>query len=180
MREYGHAMGNSMGNLKEYWDVINADSSIVGAAIWDWVDQGIAKPIDGSALRPSSSLQLQSDEFWAYGGDFGDKPNDGNFVLNGLIGPDRTPHPHYYEVQYFYQPIDFKRVEDKVHLINRDQFTALDEYDYTYEWVADGKVVAEGKAMLSGEELSVSPCHAEGELFLNIWCRLRGFPSFHT
>ena len=173
MREYGHAMGNSMGNLKEYWDVINADSSIVGAAIWDWVDQGIAKPIDGSALRPSSSLQLQSDEFWAYGGDFGDKPNDGNFVLNGLIGPDRTPHPHYYEVQYFYQPIDFKRVEDKVHLINRDQFTALDEYDYTYEWVADGKVVAEGKAMLSGEELSVSPCHAEGELFLNIYARLK-------
>ena len=62
-------MGNSMGNFKEYWDVIYADSSIAGAAIWDWVDQGLAKPKDGGKMRLSSSLELMDDEFWAYGGD---------------------------------------------------------------------------------------------------------------
>lgn len=132
-REYAHAMGNSMGNLQEYWDVIYNDSSIAGAAIWDWVDQGLAKPIDGSPLRLSSSLSLQNDEFWAYGGDFGDMPNDKNFNINGLIAPDRSPHPHYYEVQHVYQPISFVSEGDSIRLINRDQFTFTDEYDITYE-----------------------------------------------
>ena len=133
MREYAHAMGNSMGNFQEYWDVIYADSSICGAAIWDWVDQGIAKPIDGDALRPSSALSLQKDEFWAYGGDFGDKPNDGAFCINGLIAPDRTPHPHYYEVQHVYQPLTFIREGDDIRIINRDCFTDPSEYDITYD-----------------------------------------------
>ena len=133
MREYAHAMGNSMGNFQEYWDVIYADSSICGAAIWDWVDQGIAKPIDGDALRPSSALSLQKDEFWAYGGDFGDKPNDGAFCINGLIAPDRTPHPHYYEVQHVYQPLTFIREGDDIRIINRDCFTDPSEYDIAYD-----------------------------------------------
>ena len=131
MREYAHAMGNSMGNLQEYWDVVYADSSICGLAVWDWVDQGIAKPIDGSPLRPSSKLQKEEDEFWAYGGDFGDKPNDGPFCINGLIAPDRTPHPHYYEVQYVYQPLKFVYEDGNVRIINRDFFTDVDEYEYT-------------------------------------------------
>jgi beta-galactosidase len=133
MREYAHAMGNSMGNFQEYWDVIYADSSICGAAIWDWVDQGIAKPIDGDALRPSSALSLQKNEFWAYGGDFGDKPNDGVFCINGLIAPDRTPHPHYYEVQHVYQPLTFIREGDDIRIINHDCFTDPSEYDITYD-----------------------------------------------
>lgn len=150
-REYAHAMGNSMGNFQEYWDVIYADSTIAGAAIWDWVDQGIAKPIDNSPLRHSSSLTLQKDEFWAYGGDFGDKPNDNHFVLNGLLNPDREPHPHFYEVQYVYQPIDFYLDEKgEIQKINRDFFTSLDEYDYTTETVGEG-----------GEEL------------LNVYARLK-------
>ena len=128
-REYAHAMGNSMGNFQEYWDVIYADSSIAGAAVWDWVDQGIAKPIDGSSLRPSPSLKLQKDEFWAYGGDFGDKPNDGNFCINGLIDPDRVPHPHFYEVQYVYQPLSFVREGNGFRTINHDLFTPLSDYD---------------------------------------------------
>ncbi|MDO5481462.1 MAG: glycoside hydrolase family 2 TIM barrel-domain containing protein [Bacteroidaceae bacterium] len=139
MREYTHSMGNSGGNLQEYWDVIYSDSSICGAAIWDWVDQGIAKPIDGSPLQPSTSIQLQNNEFWAYGGDFGDQPNDGNFCLNGLIAPDRTPHPHYYEVRYTYQPIAFQMDSSgQVKKINRDYFTSLDEYEYTQEVTGDG------------------------------------------
>ena len=153
MREYAHAMENSMGNLQEYWDVVYADSSICGLAVWDWVDQGIAKPIDGSPLRPSSKLQKEEDEFWAYGGDFGDKPNDGPFCINGLIAPDRTPHPHYYEVQYVYQPLKFVYEDGNVRIINRDFFTDVDEYEYTYEFLADGKVRETGGLTLQGNTL---------------------------
>ena len=129
MREYAHAMGNSCGNLQEYWDVIYADSSICGAAIWDWVDQGLY-PMDNGKLRidnyPSSIINYP----FFYGGDFGDKPNDGPFCINGLIGPDRKPHPHYYEVQYVYQPLQFVRDADgTIRLINRDCFTDPSEYE---------------------------------------------------
>ena len=138
MREYAHMMGNSGGNLTEYWDIIYADPSIAGAAIWDWVDQGIAKPIDGSPLKyKGSSLALEEGEFWAYGGDFGDMPNDGNFVINGLLAPDRTPHPHYYEVKHVYQPLKFELLKEDeedgyayVKVSSLDYFTGIDEYDY--------------------------------------------------
>ena len=127
MREYAHAMGNSMGNFQEYWDVIYADSSICGAAIWDWVDQGI--------VMKESGL-----EYWAYGGDFGDKPNDGPFCINGLIAPDRTPHPHYYEVQHVYQPLTFMLDGDHLRIINRDRFTDPSEYDITCDTIViDGE-----------------------------------------
>ncbi len=143
-REYAHAMGNSLGNFREYWDVIYADSTIAGAAVWDWVDQGIAKPVDGSPLRPSSSLPLAPDEFWAYGGDFGDNPNDRNFCLNGLIGPDRVPNPHFYELRHIYQPIWFSLEGDSIRLFNHDSFTPLDAYDYRYSLTVGGKKIAEG------------------------------------
>ena len=145
MREYAHMMGNSGGNLTEYWDVIYSDPSIAGAAIWDFVDQGIAKPIDGSKLSyKGSGLALENGEFWAYGGDFGDMPNDGSFVINGLLAPDRTPHPHYYEVKHVYQPLKFEllNVDEeecyayvKVH--NLDYFTDLTEYDYDFRIMFD-------------------------------------------
>ena len=125
MREYAHAMGNSMGNFQEYWDVIYADSSICGAAIWDWVDQGLL--IRGDAANK---------QYFAYGGDFGDKPNDGAFNINGLIAPDRTPHPHYYEVQHVYQPLQFVREADgRISIINHDSFTDPSEYDITYDTI---------------------------------------------
>ena len=124
-REYAHAMGNSMGNLQEYWDVIYADSSIAGAAIWDWVDQGIAKEENGI-------------KYWAYGGDFGDYPNDGNFNINGLVGPDRKPHPHYYEVQHVYQPLTFTLDHESLHIVSREYFTDPGEYDITCDTVSFG------------------------------------------
>ena len=137
MREYAHAMGNSCGNLKEYWDVIYADSSIVGAAIWDWVDQG-----------------LQRDGYFAYGGDFGDKPNDGPFCINGLIAPDRKPHPHYYEVQYVYQPLQFVRQDNgRINIINRDSFTDPSEYEITYDTLRyDSEVVLNVAAHLKEDK----------------------------
>ena len=136
MREYAHMMGNAGGNLKEYWDVILADSSIAGAAVWDWVDQGIAKPVDASPLRyKGHGLELEDGEFWAYGGDFGDMPNDGNFVINGLLAPDRTPHPHYYELKYIYQPLKFALTSDStIQITGIDAFTGLDEYRYELEF----------------------------------------------
>lgn len=173
-REYAHAMGNSMGNFKEYWDVIYADSTIAGAAIWDWVDQGLAKPIDGSPLRPSASLSLGDDEFWAYGGDFGDKPNDANFCINGLIGPDRVPNPHFHEVTYVYQPIWFSLDGDGIKLTNLDSFTPLDSYDYRYEILTDGVKTAEGSLALAGDRLNLPPVATPNAgTWLNVYACLR-------
>ena len=143
-REYAHAMGNSMGNMKEYWDVIYADSSIAGAAIWDWVDQGLAKPKDGSKMRLSSSLELMDDEFWAYGGDFGDKPNDGNFCINGLVAPDRKPHPHYYVVKHVYQPIHFSMIDGKIIKKIMDPTVDVDDFDYA----TDTTIVSNEKTII--------------------------------
>ncbi len=134
-REYAHAMGNSVGNFKDYWDVIYADSSIAGAAVWDWVDQGIALSVNDKKLntdRYSSRLAKEDDEFWAYGGDFGDQPNDGQFVHNGLMSPDRTPNPHMHEVAYVYQPIHFSLGSDgTVKWESVDPFVDVNDYDYS-------------------------------------------------
>lgn len=172
-REYAHAMGNSMGHFKEYWDVIYSDPSIAGAAIWDWVDQGIAKPIDGSQLRPSSSLSLGEDEFWAYGGDFGDRPNDANFCINGLMGPDRIPNPHLNEVRHVYAPIWFIRDGETIRLQNNDSFTPLDAYDYRYELLAGGRKVKEGKMTLHGDALDLPEYNVDDEgIWLNVYACL--------
>ena len=144
MREYAHAMGNSVGNLQEYWDVIYADSSICGAAIWDWVDQGLSLPLTPSDWRGNPDVEKTSpsggrlEGAFLYGGDFGDKPNDGPFCINGLIAPDRKPHPHYYEVQHVYQPLQFVNEGGRVRIINRDSFTNYDEYDISYDTLRYG------------------------------------------
>ena len=144
MREYAHAMGNSVGNFQEYWDVIYNDSSICGAAIWDWVDQGIEPfdnlPLDNSAHGNSKIVNSKIVKY-NYGGDFGDQPNDGPFCINGLVAPDRTPHPHYYEVQHVYQPLQFVREADgTIRIINHDSFTDPSEYDITRDTVTiDGE-----------------------------------------
>jgi beta-galactosidase len=162
-REYAHAMGNSMGNLQEYWDVIYADSSIAGAAIWDWVDQGLLKK-DGDV------------EYWAYGGDFGDKPNLGAFCINGLLAPDRKPHPHYYEVQYVYQPLQFVQEGDSICIINRDYFTGIDQYEYYCEVYHNGELVSGELARVKGNKFEIPYPYFpynEPELILNVYARLR-------
>lgn len=160
MREYGHAMGNSMGNFMEYMQVIDADSSICGAAIWDWVDQGIATPIQANGQQStvkdsfSSTLSKTDEEFWAYGGDFGDKPNDGNFCCNGLIAPDRTPNPHYYQVKYGYQPISFEYQNESGQWTkkSRDPFISVDDFDYTEKRdTIDGEIFSTISAVLKND-----------------------------
>ena len=162
-REYAHAMGNSMGNLQEYWDVIYADSSIVGAAVWDWVDQGLVKK-DGGI------------EYYAYGGDYGDKPNLDAFCINGLLAPDRTPHPHYYEVQYVYQPLQFVREGDYIKIINHDYFTNIDEYEYYCEVYHNGELVTGELARVKDDKFEIPyPYYPynEPELIVNVYARLR-------
>ena len=180
MREYAHMMGNSGGNLKEYWDVIDADPSIAGAAIWDFVDQGIAKPVDGGSLKyKGSGLALEEGEFFAYGGDFGDKPNDANFVLNGLVAPDRTPHPHYYEVRHAYQPVLFDRVDARsIKVTSRDLFTEPSEYEYSYTLLSQetGDKILSGFLTVDTDNMLRIPLtmFAKGRYLLNVAACLVG------
>ena len=133
--EYAHAMGNSVGNLKEYWDAIRSHKRLIGGFIWDWADQGLRKKSpDGK-------------EFWAYGGDFGDKPNDGNFCCNGLVQPDRKPNPSLYEVKKIYQRIHVLPVDilsGKFRIYNEYDFLNLDFADIRCELTADGRVIKGG------------------------------------
>ena len=167
-REYAHAMGNSMGNFQEYWDVIYADSSIAGAAVWDWVDQGL----DINSLRVNSQMVN-----YLYGGDFGDQPNDGPFCINGLVAPDRTPHPHYYEAQYVYQPIQFVQEGDSlIRIVNRDSFTAIDAYEYYLEIYHNGELVTGQLARVNDGRFEIPYPYFpydDPELILNVYARLR-------
>ena len=123
--EYAHAMGNSLGNFKEYWDVINANDCLVGGCVWDWVDQGIrARRVDPKSnplMMPAQvSPFAKSKWFYAYGGDFGDFPNDKNFCINGLVNPDRKLNPHIHELKKVYQyvkiiPVDLRKGIFKIH-----------------------------------------------------------------
>ncbi len=145
--EYAHAMGNSVGNLQDYWDVIEQYPSLQGGFIWDWVDQGLRH-------RTGNGL-----EFFAYGGDFGDKPTDGNFCLNGLVQPDRRPNPSLNEVRKVYQSIRTRAVnarEGQFRVRNGFFFHDLGAYEITFELLADGKVIDSGVqrpiALAPGEE----------------------------
>lgn len=189
MREYAHVMGSSGGNLQEYWDVIYADSSIAGAAIWEWNENGLPKPKDGSSLKLTlhpDDCSLLENEFWAYGGDFGDTPNDGNFCIRGLVTTDRKPNPHYYEVQKVYQPINFKLLYNQgmeVEITNRFDFLSLQELDFEYEYTVNGKAFQKGTFrcdnILPGSTGSIqlsSPQVSDtvsAEICLNIYSRLK-------
>lgn len=138
--EYSHAMGNSSGNLWDQWKAIYKYPNLQGGWIWDWVDQGLlVKDVDGR-------------EYYAYGGDFGkDMPSDGNFLCNGLVNPDREPHPAMAEVKYAYQNVGFEAVDVSggvFKVTNRFYFTNLKDYMLSYSVEANGKVVKGGKMSL--------------------------------
>ena len=124
MCEYAHAMGNSCGGLQNYWDTIYKYPQLQGGCIWDWVDQGLL------------TQDAQGHEFYAYGGDFGENmPSDDNFCINGLVDPDRKPHPQLAEVRKVYQPIKIEMVDPdslKFRIINRFDFSNLNEYTLLY------------------------------------------------
>lgn len=135
--EYSHAMGNSSGNLWDQWKAIYKYPNLQGGYIWDWVDQGILMK------------DKQGNSYWAYGGDFGvNMPSDGNFCCNGIVGPDRKPHPAMSEVKYVHQNVAFEAVnipEGVYKVKNRFYFTDLYKYRICYELRANGKKVKGGE-----------------------------------
>lgn len=140
--EYAHAMGNACGNLEEYWEVIDSSPRIIGACVWDWVDQALRKTSD-EPPGPDGKKQW----FYAYGGDFDDTPNDGNFCCNGLVLPDRQVTPKLLEVKKVYQPVAVAPVDlasGTIRVKNKLAFVNLDRYDGFWTLAEDGRAAAEG------------------------------------
>ena len=125
--EYSHAMGNSNGSLDWQWEYIYAHKQLQGGFIWDWVDQGL----------------YDKERGWTYGGDYGENaPSDANFCCNGLVNPDRDPHPGFYEVKHVYQDVSIRAVDARsglFEIFNRHYFTDLSRYTVKYWVERDGK-----------------------------------------
>ncbi|TDG36194.1 DUF4981 domain-containing protein [Pedobacter changchengzhani] len=131
--EYAHSMGNASGNLIDYWKAIESTNFFMGGAIWDWIDQAMY-----------SYDKTTGEKYLAYGGDFGDKPNDGMFVMNGLIFADLTPKPQYYEVKKVYQNVGVKWADSanrKIEIFNKNYFSSLSNYDIKWTLFENGKAV---------------------------------------
>jgi len=173
--EYAHAMGNSVGNLQDYWDLIEKYPVLQGGFIWDWVEQGIL------------TKDAQGHKFWAYGGDLGSDtlPTDGNFCCNGIIQADRTPKPALFEVGKVYQNIGFKAVNmtsGEIEIINKHSFTNLSEFVFNWEVVADGQVLKSGEitnldlAPKTSKKITLDiaiETKPATEYFLNIYAKLK-------
>ena len=168
--EYAHSMGNSLGNLQDYWDAMESTNFFCGAAIWDWVDQAIW------TYTPDGT------RYMGYGGDHGDWPNDGMFCMNGIILPDFTPKPQYFEVKKVYQNVGVKAdfEHNAVKVFNKNYFTSLQGYQITWTLVKDGEPVKRGEFIadrrIQGPRqekmyrlpFEVKNLKEEGEYFLNV------------
>jgi beta-galactosidase len=146
--EYSHAMGNSNGSLADYWAAFRQHRGLQGGFIWEWVDHGIRR------------IGEQGRAYWAYGGDFGDHPNDANFVCDGLVWPDRAPHPALYEHKYLIQPVRVDLVDaarGTLRIVNCQHFRDMSWLRGTWELAVDGVVVRAGDL----PELPVGPGGAQ-------------------
>ncbi|OEJ99034.1 glycoside hydrolase [Flavivirga aquatica] len=135
MCEYAHAMGNSIGSLGDYWDYIRANPNLIGGFIWDMIDQGLER------------TNKNGEKFYAYGGDFGDEPNDENFCINGVFSPDRKPNPHAWECKYIFQPFSFEDKDVKngeIRVVNRFSFSNLSNYEVRWKLSENGKDLQSG------------------------------------
>ncbi|MGC1204993.1 MAG: glycoside hydrolase family 2 TIM barrel-domain containing protein [Flavobacteriaceae bacterium] len=136
--EYAHAMGNSLGNLQDYWNVIEANRTMQGGFIWDWVDQGILTQNEAG------------ENYWAYGGDLGGAhlQNDNNFCLNGIVNPDRTAHPALFEAKKVYQNMKISHISTStlgtIEIKNMYDFTNLNTLDFSWQLLENGVQVAFG------------------------------------
>ena len=133
--EYAHIMNNALGNLADYWEAIESSDRILGAAIWEWCDQGLYKT-NAAGVR-----------YVAYGGDFGDQPNDGLFIVKGVVFADRTPKPCYYEVKKVYQEVGVKSctVPGEIEVFNKYFFKDLSGFDLSWRVEKDGCAIDQGK-----------------------------------
>lgn len=180
--EYAHAMGNALGNMKEYWEEIYSHPRLLGGFIWEWADQGLRKKNE------------RGDLFIAHGGDFGDEPNLGYFCLKGLVNADRDPTPKYWETKKVYQPVAFKLLEGApercaISLINRSHVSDLTDCELLWTLSCDGKTLQIGSLPMSSVEpgntqtfalpLSTLPKTPRySELLLRVSLRLRNDSSW--
>ncbi|MDE6181797.1 MAG: DUF4981 domain-containing protein, partial [Eubacteriales bacterium] len=137
--EYAHAMGNGAGNMKEYQDLFYQHEKLQGGFIWEWFDHGI------------ESYDENGNKYYKYGGDFGDEPNDGNFCIDGLLMPDRTPSPALIEYKKVIEPITTEEIDinlGKFKIINRYDFKDLDCFNLVYSIFEDEKVIQSGSFAL--------------------------------
>lgn len=136
LNEYCHSMGNGPGNFKEYWDVIYKYPRLIGGCVWEWNDHGIrCKTKDG-------------EEYFAYGGDFGDTPNDINFCIDGMVSPDRIPHPALIEYKKVIEPVIIKPlnlINGKFLIENRYDFLSLNHLVLKWEFIEDNKLIKRGE-----------------------------------
>ncbi|MHA1670418.1 MAG: glycoside hydrolase family 2 TIM barrel-domain containing protein, partial [Promethearchaeota archaeon] len=148
--EYAHAMGNSLGNFQKFMDVFERYPNAIGGFIWDFIDQGLRKKTD------------KGEEYWAYGGDYGDEPNDGNFCINGIVLPDRKPNPALFEVKKVYQnikvhPIDL--LKGTVKIQNKYSFKDLSFVNLTWNLTENGVKIQDGEIeeinTLPGEDIDI-------------------------
>jgi beta-galactosidase len=175
MCEYAHAMGNAVGNLKEYWEAIYAYPRLIGGCIWDWADQGLYKEVPG---KPG-------EYFLAYGGDFGDRPTDWNFCANGLTTADRKITPKMEEVKRIYQNALFDESDlrnGEILVTNRNSFINLNKYKGLWELSEDGVVIQSGDFFADIEAGEIKklkidykkPALKPGcEYFLNVYLQLK-------
>ena len=169
MNEYAWGGGNNLGNYRDYWDVIERHPMLIGGFIWDWADKGLATSLMDNKPVPFLSLKSKSAKptFYAVGGDYGDKPNDTIFVLNGLLESDRSPKPQYFEVAKVNQPIRVRAVDlanGKIRVENHHAFTDLNNFVAAWEWSDNGIIVTKGKLptlkCAPGESCDVTVPHA--------------------
>lgn len=141
--EYAHAMGNSLGCIDKYWQAFRELPRLQGGFIWDWVDQGL------------TNRDAQGNQYWAYGGDFGDTINDRQFCINGLVFPDRSPHPTLYEAKKVQQFFQFKLLSQEpliIHISSEWLFRATDNEVLHWRLCEDGYSIADGQFVLSLEK----------------------------
>lgn len=157
--EYAHAMGNALGNFREYWDEIYSNPRMLGGFIWEWADEGIFKNrSDGKRMT-------------AYGGDFGDVPNLKAFCVKGIVTSDRLTTPKYYEVKQVYSPIDMTLSDNKINIIKRDEYADLNNYRYLYTVTENGRVTRKGE--LKDFTLPSLRYDSDKDVRLNISVQLR-------
>lgn len=138
--EYLHAMGNGPGGMQNYWDLVYKYPRFQGGCVWEWIDHGIEQTTEDGTT------------WYAYGGDFGDEPNDGNFIADGLIFPDRTPSPALAEYKAVVAPVQVDAVDlqaGKIRVTNRRDFIDLSDLQLHWSLTVDGRVVQAGQARLA-------------------------------
>lgn len=139
MCEYAHAMGNGPGNLKEYWETIYAHDQLLGGCVWEWCDHGILQTAEDGT------------PYYAYGGDFGEYPHDGNFCIDGMVFPDRTPSPSLVEYKKILQPVEVNAADStagRIRIRNRYDHVDLGHLTGSWKLLADGEQIQAGVLVL--------------------------------